>query len=142
MRILFLLALSFYSFAAPTDFSECKGKEANYYVAKITKGGSAAGWLQASKMHQKFYKDRGSDIMVMPMMQYRRDAEGNVTEKLYRATSMVIGSQESWKKWRDLIANQSETEAAKTQKEYDAFTGLYSKNTELTVQRKLCVLSW
>ena len=44
MRILFLLALSFYSFAAPTDFSECKGKEANYYVAKITKGGSAAGW--------------------------------------------------------------------------------------------------
>ena len=75
MRILFLLALSFYSFAAPTDFSECKGKEANYYVAKITKGGSAAGWLQASKMHQKFYKDRGSDIMVMPMMQYRRDAK-------------------------------------------------------------------
>ena len=142
MRILFLLALSFYSFAAPTDFSECKGKEANYYVAKITKGGSAAGWLQASKMHQKFYKDRGSDIMVMPMMQYRRDAEGNVTEKLYRATSMVIGSQESWKKWRDLIANQSKAEAAKAQKEYDAFTGLYSKNTELTVQRKLCVLSW
>ena len=80
--------------------------------------------------------------MVMPMMQYRRDAEGNVTEKLYRATSMVIGSQESWKKLRDLIANQSEIEAEKTQTEYDAFTGLYSKNTELTVQRKLCVLSW
>ena len=48
MRILLLLVLSFYSFTAPTDFSECKGKEANYYVAKIT-------WLQASKMHQKFY---------------------------------------------------------------------------------------
>ena len=75
MRILLLLVLSFYSFTAPTDFSECKGKEANYYVAKITKGGSAAGWLQASKMHQKFYKDRGSDIMVVPMMQYRRNSE-------------------------------------------------------------------
>ena len=142
MRILFLLALSFYSFAAPTDFSECKGKEANYYVAKITKGGSAIGWLQASKMHQKFYKDRGSDITVMPMMQYRRDSEGNVTEKLYRATSMVVGSQESWKKWRDLRANLSEAESAKAQKEYDAFTSLYNRNTELTVQRKLCILSW
>ena len=142
MRILLLLVLSFYSFAAPTDFSECKGKEANYYVAKITKGGSAAGWLQASKMHQKFYKDRGSDIMVMPMMQYRRNSEGDVTDKLYRATSMVVGSQEAWKKWRELRANLSEAEAAKAQKEYDAFTSLYNKNTELTVQRKLCILSW
>ena len=142
MRILLLLVLSFYSFTAPTDFSECKGKEANYYVAKITKAGSAAGWLQASKMHQKFYKDRGSDIMVVPMMQYRRNSEGDVTDKLYRATSMVVGSQESWKKWRELRANLSEAEATKAQKEYDAFTGLYNKNTELTVQRKLCILSW
>ena len=55
MRILLILDLSFYRFTAHTDFSEFKGKEANYYVAKITKGGSAAGWLQASKMHQKFY---------------------------------------------------------------------------------------
>jgi hypothetical protein len=142
MRILLILVLSFYSFTAPTDFSECKGKEANYYVAKITKGGSAAGWLQASKMHQEFYKDRGSDIMVMPMMQYRRDSEGNVTDKLYRATSMVVGSQESWKKWQTLRANQNADEAKKAQNEYDAFMSIYNKNTELTVQRKLCILSW
>ena len=142
MRILLILVLSFYSFAAPTDFSECKGKEANYYVAKIAKGGSAAGWLQASKMHQEFYKDRGSDITVMPMMQYRRDSEGNVTDKLYRATSMVVGSQEAWKKWRLLRVNQNEDEAKKAQNEYDAFMSIYNKNTELTVQRKLCILSW
>ena len=49
MRILLLLVLSFYSFTAPTDFSECKGKEANYYVAKITKEGSAAGWVTSIK---------------------------------------------------------------------------------------------
>ena len=80
--------------------------------------------------------------MVVPMMQYRRNSEGNVTDKLYRATSMVVGSQESWKKWRELRANLSEAEAEKAQKEYDAFTGLYNNNTELTVQRKLCILSW
>ena len=142
MRILLLLVLPFYSFTAPTDFSECRGKEANYYVAKIIKGGSAAGWLQASKMHQKFYKERGSDIMVVPMMQYRRDSEGNVTDRLYRATSMVVGSQESWKKWRELRVNQSKSDSEKAQKDYDAFMDLYNKNTELTVQRKLCVLSW
>ena len=55
---------------------------------------------------------------------------------------MVVGSQESWKKWRELRANLSEAEATKAQQEYDAFTGLYNKNTELTVQRKLCILSW
>ena len=55
---------------------------------------------------------------------------------------MVVGSQEAWKKWRELRANQSEAEAAKAQEEYDIFTALYNKNTELTVQRKLCILSW
>ena len=87
-------------------------------------------------------RDRGSDITVMPMMQYRRDSEGNVTDKLYRATSMVVGSQEAWKKWRSLRVNQNEDEAKKAQKEYDAFMSIYTKNTELTVQRKLCILSW
>ena len=70
-----------------------------------------------NKTNQKFYKDRGSDIMVVPMMQYRRNSEGEVTDKLYRATSMVVGSQEAWKKWRELRANLSEAEAAKAQKE-------------------------
>ena len=51
--------------------------------------------------------------MVVPMMQYKRNSEGEVTDKLYRATSMVVGSQESWKKWRELRANQSEADAAK-----------------------------
>lgn len=140
MRILILLLLSMVSYSAPTDFSECKGKEANYYVAKFTKNGTATGWLKATRMHQKFYKDRGSDILVVPMLQYRRDSEGNVTDKVHRITSMVIGSQESWKKWRDIRNNQSEDSAAKSQKEYDSYVSLYNKHTELTVQRKLCVL--
>ena len=79
MRIFLLLMLSMVSYGAATDFSECKGKEANYYVAKFTKNGTANGWLKAARMHQKFYKDRGSDILVVPMLQYRRDSEGNVT---------------------------------------------------------------
>ena len=140
MRILILLLLSMVSYSAPTDFSECKGKEANYYVAKFTKNGTATGWLKATRMHQKFYKDRGSDILVVPMLQYRRDSEGNVTDKVHRITSMVIGSQESWKKWRDIRNNQSEDSAAKSQKEYDSYVSLYNKHTELNVQRKLCVL--
>ena len=100
MRIFLLLILSMVSYGAATDFSECKGKEANYYVAKFTKNGTANGWLKAARMHQKFYKDRGSDILVVPMLQYRRDSEGNVTDKVHRITSMVIGSQESWQEWR------------------------------------------
>jgi len=140
MRILILLLLSMVSYSAPTDFSECKGKEANYYVAKFTKSGTATGWLKATRMHQKFYKDRGSDILVVPMLQYRRDSEGNVTDKVHRITSMVIGSQESWKEWRDLRNNQSDDDAAKSQEEYDSYVSLYNKHTELTVQRKLCVL--
>jgi hypothetical protein len=140
MRIFLLLMLSMVSYGAATDFSECKGKEANYYVAKFTKNGTANGWLKAARMHQKFYKDRGSDILVVPMLQYRRDSEGNVTDKVHRITSMVIGSQKSWQEWRDLRDNQSEADAAKSQKEYDSYVSLYNKHTELTVQRKLCVL--
>ena len=45
---------------------------------------------------------------------------------------MVVGSQESWKKWRDLSKSER-SRGCKAQKEYDAFTGLYNKNTELTV---------
>ena len=54
MRIFLLLMLSMVSYGAATDFSECKGKEANYYVAKFTKNGTANGWLKAARMHQKF----------------------------------------------------------------------------------------
>tara|TARA_B100000900_G_scaffold1814_1_gene1589 strand:- start:902 stop:1324 length:423 start_codon:yes stop_codon:yes gene_type:complete len=140
MRILILLMLSMVSYAAPTDFSECKGKEANYYVAKFTKNGNAKGWLKAAKMHQNFYKERGSDILVVPMLQYKRDSEGNVTDEVHRITSMVIGTQDSWKEWREMRENLSETDAAKAQKEYDAYVSLYNKHTELTVQRKLCIL--
>lgn len=140
MRIFLLLIISMISYSAPSDFSECKGKEGNYYVAKFTKNGTAEGWLKAAKMHQKFYKERGSDILVVPMLQYKRDSEGNVTDKVHRITSMVIGSQESWKKWRELRDNQSDKEAAKSQKEYDAYVSLYNRHTELTVQRKLCIL--
>jgi hypothetical protein len=136
MRILILFMLSMVSYAAPTDFSECKGKEANYYVAKFTKKGTAKGWLQATRMHQAFYKDRGSDILVVPMLQYKRDSEGNITDKVHRITSMVVGSQESWQKWRENRDNLTEADSD----EYDAYVSLYNKHTELTVQRKLCIL--
>ena len=141
MRILLLIFISFFTFGdnhkLSTDLSDCKGKIANYYVAKLT--GSADGWLKAARMHQKFYKDRGSDIVVAPMMQYRRDSEGNVSEKLYRLSTMVIGSQESWAKWQEMRENRSEAEAKKAQAEYDAYVGMYNKNNELTVQRRLCI---
>ena len=66
--------------------------------------------------------------MVVPMMQYRRNSEGDVTDKLYRATSMVVGSQESWKNWRALRANLSEAEAAQAEclffLSFDSFTNI------------------
>ena len=54
---------------------------------------------------------------------------------------MVVGSQESWKKWRELRANQSEARLQKLNKN-TMLSLVYNKNTELTVQRKLCILSW
>ncbi len=140
MRILILFLISTITYAAPTDFSECKGKEANYYVANFTKNGNAQGWLEATKMHQAFYKERGSDILVVPMLQYKRDSEGNTTDKVHRITSMVVGTQDAWKKWREMRDNLSESESTKAQEEYDAYVSLYNKHTELTVQRKLCIL--
>jgi len=35
--------------------------------------------------------------------------------------------------------NRSEAEAKKAQAEYDAYVGMYNKNNELTVQRRLCI---
>jgi len=39
--------------------SDCQGSPANYYVAKLVDGGTIEGWLNATKMHEAYYKDRG-----------------------------------------------------------------------------------
>jgi len=144
MRLLLLFFVSFFTFAddhkMSSDFSDCEGKIANYYVAKINKGGTVEGWLEASKMHQKFYKDRGSDIMIIPMMQYKRDDDGNTIDELYRVSTMVVGSQDSWSKWRDIRNNQTDAEAKTSQAEYDAYVALYDKHNTLTAQRRVCIL--
>ena len=41
---------------------DCEGKPANYYVAKLTKNGTIDGVLNASSLHETFYKDRGYEV--------------------------------------------------------------------------------
>ena len=50
--------------------NECEGSPANYYVAKLNEGGTIEGWLNAAKMHQAYYKERGFDVKVIPSIQY------------------------------------------------------------------------
>ena len=41
---------------------------------------------------------------------------------------------------RAIVFNSNLQPISESQKEYDSYVSLYNKHTELTVQRKLCVL--
>ena len=54
---------------------DCEGKPANYYVAKLTKNGTIDGVLNASNLHEAFYKNRGYEVEVVPSIQYLRELQ-------------------------------------------------------------------
>ena len=60
----------------------------SYYVAKLIEGGTIEGWLNATKMHQAYYKDRGFDVEVVPSIQYLPSEENNGPgEEVFRLSS-------------------------------------------------------
>ena len=145
MRYFLLLTFSIFSFAddhqISSDYSDCEGKVVNYYVSKLVSGGSVEGMMRATKMHRKFYEDRGANVKVYPALQYLRNDDGGTTEKLHRVSTMVVwDSVSAGSKWRESINTLSESDRAKLDKEYSAFVAMYNKNTEVVAERRWCML--
>ena len=119
--------------------SDCKGSPANYYVAKLIEGGTIEGWLNATKMHEAYYKDRGFDVEVVPSIQYLPNEEnGGPSDDVFRISTHVIHKNvselERWNKW----SSNERTDSDK--KDYDAFVDEYDKNNEVTAKRFVCML--
>ena len=145
MRFLLLMLFSITAFAddhaSSTDFSNCEGKFVNYYVAKLTPTGSVEGMVEATKMHQKFYDDRGAKVKVYPALQYMRNEDGGTKEDLHRTSTMVSWeSIQAWNTWRDDFNALSDAEREAQQIDYDAFVAKYNENTEVVGQRRWCML--
>jgi len=120
--------------------SDCKGSPANYYVAKLIEGGTIEGWLNATKMHEAYYKDRGFDVEVVPSIQYLPNEEdGGPSEEMFRLSTHVVHKslpeQERWWDWNQNTRTESDVKAR------DAFVAEYDKNNEVTARRYLCILS-
>ena len=144
MKYFLLLTFSIFSFAddhaISTDFSDCKGKVANYYVSKIIPGGSVEGMMKASEMHQNFYDEQGANVKVYTALQYLRTDEGT-EEELHRISTMVVwDSVNSWNEWRESVEALSEEDREVADKQYYAFVEMYNKNTEVVTETRWCML--
>lgn len=145
MRYLFLMFFSVISFAddhsISSEFSGCKGKFVNYYVAELTQAGSVDGMIEATKMHQKFYDTWGAKVKVYPALQYMRKEGGGTEEKLHRTSTMVVWkSLNEWESWRSRLDTMSASKRKAQQKEYDAFVAKYNENTKVVAQNRWCML--
>ena len=126
----------------PENFEDCKGRIANYYVARLTPRGSLEGWYKATEMHREYYQSRGGKVNIYPSLQYRVDEENNTEDKIFRVSSLVVwDSQEAWNEFREFRNNRSEEEAKEDRKEYDAFVAMYDRHNEVTAQRRICLLN-
>ena len=144
MKYFLLVTFSIFSFAddhaISTEFSDCKGKVANYYVSKIIPGGSVEGVMKASEMHQNFYDEQGANVKVYPALQYLRTDEGT-EEGLHRISTMVVwDSVNSWNEWRESVEALSEEDREVADKQYYAFVEMYNKNTEVVTETRWCML--
>ena len=144
MKYFLLVTFSIFSFAddhvISTEFSDCKGKVANYYVSKIIPGGSVEGMMKASEMHQNFYDEQGANVKVYPALQYLRTDEGT-EEELHRTSTMVVwDSINSWNEWRESVEALSEEDKEVADKQYYAFVEMYNKNTEVITETRWCML--
>ena len=116
--------------------SECMGKPANYYVAKLTKNGTIEGVLNASSLHEAFYKNRGYKVEVVPSIQYLRNEDGVPSEEVFRlSTHVIFPDSETASNWRARERTQ------KDKNEYDFYVNEYNKNSEVTTSRFLCILN-
>ena len=116
--------------------SECKGKPANYYVSKLTKNGTIEGVLNASSLHEAFYKNRGYEVEVVPSIQYLRNVDGVPSDEIFRlSTHVIFPNAETASKWRERDRTQKDKD------EYDFYVNEYNKNSELTTSRFLCILN-
>jgi hypothetical protein len=116
--------------------SECKGKPANYYVSKLTKNGTIEGFLNASSLHEAFYKNRGYEVEVVPSIQYLRNEDGVPSDEIFRlSTHVIFPDSETASKWRERDRTQKDKD------EYDFYVNEYNKNSELTTSRFLCILN-
>jgi hypothetical protein len=116
--------------------SECKGKPANYYVSKLTKNGTIEGVLNASSLHEAFYKNRGYEVEVVPSIQYLRNEDGVPSDEIFRlSTHVIFPNAETASKWRERDRTQKDKD------EYDFYVNEYNKNSELTTSRFLCILN-
>jgi|TARA_B100001094_G_C17627582_1_gene528914 hypothetical protein len=115
---------------------ECKGKPANYYVAKLTKNGTIDGVLNASSLHEAFYKNRGYEVEVVPSIQYLRDENGIASDEIFRiSTHVIFPDSETASKWRQSERTQKDRD------EYNFYVNEYNKNSEVTTSRFLCILN-
>ena len=116
--------------------SECMGKPANYYVAKLTKNGTIEGVLSASSLHEAFYKNRGYKVEVVPSIQYLRNEDGVPSDEVFRlSTHVIFPDSETASNWRARERTQ------KDKNEYDFYVNEYNKNSEVTTSRFLCILN-
>ena len=115
---------------------ECKGKPANYYIAKLTKNGTIDGVLNASTLHEAFYKNRGYEVEVVPSIQYLRNENGVPSDEVFRlSTHVIFPDTETASNWRARERTQ------KDKNEYDFYVNEYNKNSEVTTSRFLCILN-
>jgi hypothetical protein len=96
---------------------DCEGKPANYYVAKLTKNGTIDGVLNASSLHETFYKDRGYVVEVIP------------------STHVIFPDSKTASKWRERERTQKDRD------EYNFYVNEYNKNSEVTTSRFICILN-
>jgi hypothetical protein len=116
--------------------SECKGKPANYYVAKLIKNGTIEGVINASSLHEAFYKNRGYEVEVVPSIQYLRDENGIASDEIFRiSTHVIFPDSETASKWRQSERTQKDRD------EYNFYVNEYNKNSEVTASRFLCILN-
>ena len=115
---------------------DCEGKPANYYVAKLTKNGTIDGVLNASNLHEAFYKNRGYDVEVVPSIQYLRDENGVPSDEIFRlSTHVIFPDSKTASKWRERERTQKDRD------EYNFYVNEYNKNSEVTTSRFLCILN-
>ena len=119
--------------------NECEGSPAHYYVATLNEGGTIEGWLNAAKMHQAYYKERGFDVKVIPSIHYLpSEDDSGPRDEVFRISTHVIhantSEQERWWDWNQNERNDSDIKAR------DAFVAEYDKNNEVVARRFLCML--
>ena len=108
-------------------------------MAKLNEGGTIEGWLNAAKMHQAYYKERGFDVKVIPSIQYLpSEDDSGPRDEVFRISTHVIhantSEQERWWDWNQNERNDFDIKAR------DAFIAEYDKNNEVVARRFLCML--